>query len=58
MECDAAGANIYHITVCGDTFNFFIFSDFSSQLSISIAEGRAVAILMIKYVLRVQWIST
>ena len=45
MECDAAGANIYHIIVCGNTFHsFFFFSYFYFQLSVYIGEVGAVAI--------------
>lgn len=47
MECDAAGANIYHIIVCGNTFySFFFFSlsYFYFQLSVCIGGVRTVAI--------------
>lgn len=44
MECDAAGANIYHIIVYGNTFHAFFFSFFYFQLSVYIGEVRAVAI--------------
>lgn len=43
MDCDAAGANIYHIIVYGNTFHAF-FPFFFFQLSIYIGEVRAVAI--------------
>lgn len=46
MECDAAGANIYHIIECGNTFHsFFFFSPyFYFQLSVYIGGVRTVAI--------------
>lgn len=44
MECDAAGANIYHIIVCGNTFNFFLFFMLLLYNYIYIGEVRAVAI--------------
>lgn len=44
MECDAAGANIYHIIVRGNTFHSFFFLTFYFQLFVSIGGVRAVAI--------------
>lgn len=44
MECDAAGANIYHIIVCRNTFHSFFFLTFFFQLYVYIGGVRPVAI--------------
>lgn len=44
MECDAAGANIYHIIACEKTFNFLLRLLFYFQLYIYYGVMRARAI--------------
>lgn len=44
MECDAAGANIYHIIVCGNTFHFYFFLSFTFNFLFILGGVRAVAI--------------
>lgn len=50
MECDAAGANIYHIIVCRNTFHSLFFRTFSFNFPL---EGWELwQLKLIKYALR------
>lgn len=51
MECDAAGANIYHIIVRGNTFHSFFFLTFTFNFMF-ILEGWKLWQLRFRYVMR------
>lgn len=44
MECDAAGANIYHIIVRRNTFHSYFFLSFTFNFLFVLGWARAVAI--------------
>lgn len=60
MECDAAGANIYHIIVRGNTFHSYFFLSFTFNF-LFILEGRGLwQLKLISYMLRasLHWLFT
>lgn len=52
MECDAAGANIYHIIVYGNTFHAFFFPSFTFNFLFVLEGWELWQLKLIKYVLR------